>query len=95
MTIAKLCRVSGRVQGVFYRASTQQQANQLGLSGYAKNLPDGSVEVLVVGESSKVDELVRWLWQGSPRSQVSDVIVIEVDLEMAVGKSGQDQFLTS
>jgi acylphosphatase len=78
MIVGKRCLVAGRVQGVFYRASTQQQAQRLNLSGYAKNLPDGRVEVLVVGESSQVDQLVAWLWQGPPASHVTNVEVFAI-----------------
>lgn len=67
------CYVSGRVQGVWYRGHTQRKALELGLSGYARNLADGRVEVLVCGEMSAVTALRQWLWQGSPRSQVTSV----------------------
>ena len=65
--------VSGRVQGVFYRASTRTQAQQLGLTGHARNLPDGRVEVLAYGPADALDALERWLWQGSPASEVEGV----------------------
>lgn len=67
------CRVSGRVQGVWFRASTREQALQLGLNGYAKNLADGSVEVLACGTQTALDELEAWLWQGPPAAEVRDV----------------------
>jgi acylphosphatase len=67
------CYVSGRVQGVFFRASTRRQAELLGLTGYARNLDNGDVEVLMCGESSQLDSLQDWLWQGSRWSDVSDV----------------------
>ena len=67
------CLVSGRVQGVWFRASTQQQARQLDITGYAKNLPDGRVEVVACGEHEAVAALREWLWQGPPAAQVSDV----------------------
>ena len=70
--------MSGRVQGVFYRASTCQRAQELGCRGYARNLPDGSVEVLAVGEPAAVDALIEWLWQGPPAAHVSDVKCREV-----------------
>jgi acylphosphatase len=89
MPIAKRCLVAGRVQGVYYRASTQQQAMKLGVAGYAKNLPDGRVEVLAVGEPEEVDALVKWLWTGSPASQVIAVEVEPVDIGEA-----PTQFLT-
>jgi acylphosphatase len=76
MSIAKRCLISGRVQGVFFRASTQQQARKLGVTGYAKNLAGGAVEVLVVGDRAPVEALVQWLWQGPPSAQV-----VRVDVE--------------
>jgi acylphosphatase len=65
--------VSGRVQGVFYRASTREQALRLGLAGHAKNRLDGSVEVLASGEADALDALERWLQQGPPAAKV-DVV---------------------
>ncbi len=65
--------VSGRVQGVWFRASTRQQAVGLGLSGYAINLPDGRVEVLACGEETAVEALAAWLWRGPELAQVEDV----------------------
>ena len=77
--IARRCYVSGRVQGVFYRASTSQRALELGCRGYARNLPDGRVEVLAVGDADAVRALIEWLWQGPPAAHVHDVAVTEVD----------------
>lgn len=65
--------VSGRVQGVFYRASTREQALRLGLAGHARNLSDGRVEVLAYGQAAALDALERWLWQGPSAAEVSDV----------------------
>jgi acylphosphatase len=76
--IARRCYVSGRVQGVFFRASTRQKAAELGLRGYARNLADGRVEVLVVGEHALTQSLIDWLWQGPPSAHVSNVEVIEL-----------------
>jgi acylphosphatase len=73
MSVCFLCRVSGRVQGVFFRASTQREAQQLGLTGHAHNLTDGSVEVLVCGDAAAVQQLQAWLWQGPPAARVSNV----------------------
>ena len=67
------CLVSGRVQGVFYRATTQRQAQTLGLTGWARNLPDGRVEVLACGESQAVEKLKDWLWVGPARAEVTRV----------------------
>jgi acylphosphatase len=81
--VCKRCLVSGKVQGVFYRASTAEQAKRLGLAGYAKNLPDGRVEVLACGEQSKVEELIAWLRQGPPSAKVSGVEVQDADASQA------------
>jgi len=78
--IARRCHVSGRVQGVYYRASTRERALQLGLAGYARNLDDGRVEVLIVGEPATVHSLIRWLHVGPPAANVSDVAVQEIPL---------------
>jgi len=65
--------VSGRVQGVFFRASARGQALGLGLSGHAKNLDDGRVEVLASGRGEALDVLEQWLRQGPPASKVEQV----------------------
>lgn len=65
--------VSGKVQGVFFRASTREQAQRLGLRGYAKNLPDGRVEVLAAGEADALDALERWLHEGPPMARVERI----------------------
>lgn len=65
--------VSGRVQGVAFRACTRQQALVLCLRGHAVNLHDGCVEVLAVGEADAIDRLGEWLRQGSPLARVDDV----------------------
>ncbi len=59
-------RISGRVQGVFFRDSTRQRAQELGLTGWVKNLPDGRVEAVFEGPSEKVGEMLRWC-EGGPR----------------------------
>ena len=68
------------MQGVFYRASARQRAQELGCRGYARNLPDGRVEVLAVGDSAAVHALVEWLRQGPPAAHVTDVKCAEVTL---------------
>jgi len=65
--------VTGKVQGVFFRASTVRIAEQLGLRGYARNLPDGRVEVLALGEPRSVANLAEWLRKGPPLASVSAV----------------------
>lgn len=67
------CKVSGHVQGVFYRAATQRRATELGLDGWVRNLPDGSVEVLACGEEAVLAVLRDWLRQGPPRALVAEV----------------------
>lgn len=67
------CRVEGRVQGVFYRASTRNQARELGVSGFARNLPDGAVEVLACGDVGAVRALRDWLWEGPSHAAVEQV----------------------
>jgi len=73
--------VTGRVQGVFFRASTREAALKLQLTGYARNLPDGRVEVLAFGEPDAVQGLLDWLWRGSPASEVKFVDVQELALD--------------
>ena len=67
-------RVTGKVQGVFFRASTRTEAQRLGLRGHARNLPDGSVEVLAVGDGNAIDALARWLQHGPPQARVDEVV---------------------
>ncbi len=68
------CLVSGRVQGVFFRANTRQQAEQLNLTGYAHNLPDGRVEVIASGEQQALEMLKIWLSQGPELADVIEVV---------------------
>jgi acylphosphatase len=72
-TQAIRCVVGGRVQGVYYRSATAEQAERLKLDGWVKNLPDGRVEVVVSGEHAAVAALARWLWQGPPAARVDAV----------------------
>jgi acylphosphatase len=77
--VCRLSVVSGRVQGVFYRATCVRKAESLGLTGHARNLGDGRVEVLACGEAAAVAQFVAWLWEGSPASKVTAVDTAEVD----------------
>jgi acylphosphatase len=70
MKTAIRCVVSGRVQGVYFRGSTREQAQQLGITGWAKNLPDGTVEVLACGTPDALQTLQRWLQRGPPMAHV-------------------------
>ena len=74
--VARRCLVAGRVQGVFYRASTRARAEALGVTGHARNLPDGRVEVLAYGTPQAVQALCEWLWQGPP---AADVVSVEIE----------------
>ncbi len=65
--------IEGRVQGVFFRASTVEQANRLGLTGWVRNCPEGSVEIVAEGEKSAVEKLIRWCHQGPPGAHVHNV----------------------
>jgi acylphosphatase len=87
MTIARRCYVSGRVHGVFYRASTRERALALGLSGHAINLPDGRVEVLAVGTVDAVRALIDWLWIGPPLAHVRDIEILELDVDESLVES--------
>lgn len=75
--ICKKCLISGRVQGVFYRGTAAQRARELGVRGYARNLPDGRVEVLACGDDEAVQTFVSWLWTGSSASKVIAVEITE------------------
>ena len=75
---AKRVLVSGRVQGVFFRASTARRARSLGVTGHAINLPDGRVEVLVVGPDDAVDALLEYLHEGPPGARVTGLEVEDV-----------------
>ena len=75
--IGRHIRVIGRVQGVFFRAWTQQQANELGVTGWVRNAADGSVEAHLAGEESAVDQLIERLHAGPP-SAVVDCVKVAV-----------------
>jgi acylphosphatase len=66
--------VSGRVQGVAFRAHTRQQALALGLRGHARNLADGRVEVIAAGDAAAIDTLAAWLRHGPPLARVETVV---------------------
>jgi len=75
--------IYGRVQGVFFRAYTADEANALGLKGWVRNLPDGSVEAVFEGEEKAVQQMITWCYRGSPRSHVTKV---DVDFESYRGE---------
>lgn len=67
--------ISGQVQGVWYRTSTKEQADDLGLTGWVRNTTDGDVEAVFEGEERSVDEMIAWCHQGPQFAQVTDVKV--------------------
>lgn len=69
--------VEGRVQGVFYRASTHEQAVQLGITGWVKNLMDGRVELVACGTEEQLAKLETWLYRGPPLAEVEDIEIQE------------------
>jgi len=76
-TITRLLRITGRVQGVYYRASTVQQAQALALRGWVRNRLDGSVEALVTGPADAVQTLIEWAQRGPAMARVDRVEVQE------------------
>ncbi|MDA8486082.1 acylphosphatase [Metapseudomonas lalkuanensis] len=86
--MARICLhgyVSGKVQGVYYRQSTQEQADRLELDGWVRNLADGRVEVLLEGEEDAVRELAGWLEQGPAEAKVTGVELQEQPLQGITG----------
>ncbi|HBH36446.1 MAG TPA: acylphosphatase [Gammaproteobacteria bacterium] len=79
------CRISGRVQGVFFRDSTRRIARQLGLRGSAVNLPDGSVQVVACGEQQSIEVLKNFLSEGPSRARVDQVSCEAVEIEPPPG----------
>ncbi len=69
--------ISGKVQGVWFRAYTKEEADKLGVKGWVRNLPDGRVEAVFEGEEKAVDAMVGWCYEGSPMARVENVEVIE------------------
>lgn len=72
--------VRGKVQGVWFRASTREQALSLGLCGWVRNLPSGEVEVLAIGPKAKAQALESWLHQGPSKAEVQEVSTEEQEL---------------
>ena len=73
MTVLAKLKIHGRVQGVFFRQSTREKARELGLSGWVKNMPDGTVEALAAGPENVVNELIAWCEQGPAYARVEKV----------------------
>jgi len=75
--------ISGRVQGVWFRANTKEKARQLNVKGWVRNLPDGRVEAVFEGDKEAVEEMIRWCHQGPPLAKVEKV---EVEYREPEGK---------
>ena len=71
--------ITGRVQGVFYRKEAQREAQKLGLGGFVRNEPDGSVYAEAEGSETQVGALIRWCRRGPAHARVEDVRVTEMD----------------
>ncbi len=74
-------RIRGRVQGVFYRKTTEDIARALGLSGWVRNMTDGSVEAFAIGPREKLEQLISWCADGPPSAQVDSVETLWKTLE--------------
>jgi acylphosphatase len=87
MTVRKRIVVSGRVQGVFFRDSARREATRLGISGSARNMPDGTVEVIAEGDEGAVEQLAEWCRSGPSHADVTDVQVTNEEPQGTTGFS--------
>lgn len=85
MTIRRRLLVSGQVQGVFYRDSCRRRAEEKGIAGAARNLPDGRVEVLLEGDEDAVEHMIEWCRRGSDMARVDSV---EIEEQEPRGETG-------
>ena len=76
MQSTKRIKVIGKVQGVYFRKSTKQQANKYSIAGYVRNMPDGSVEAVCQGEQENIDKFIEWCKIG-PKSAIVEKVIIE------------------
>jgi acylphosphatase len=72
--------VSGKVQGVFYRVSTEKKANEIGLTGFVRNEPDGKVYIEAQGTEEQLDEFVKWCKRGPERAKVDEITTRTIPL---------------
>ena len=79
--LTKKILVTGKVQGVFYRATAKDVADLLGIKGWVKNLPDRNVEITATATEELLQKFIAWCKQGPPKARVDDVIVEELNLE--------------
>lgn len=85
MSVARHVRITGLVQGVFFRAWTADEARRLGIIGWVRNCPDGSVEAHIEGELNSVERLVALLHDGPPHARVDTVKISEAEIEELTG----------
>ena len=77
--------VTGRVQGVFYRQSTKEKAQEFAITGEVRNNSDGTVSIIATGERDNLDKLISWCHIGPPRAQVVSVVVTDVERREFLG----------
>jgi len=77
--------ISGKVQGVFFRQSTVDEATRLGLNGFAKNLADGRVEVVAEGDDDVLEHFAAWLHEGPPMASVTEIEQHVIDIDVPQG----------
>jgi len=82
--VIRCYRITGKVQGVFFRHSARLEAERLGVRGAARNLADGSVEVIAAGAAAAVDELCEWLRRGPPAARVDEVTQLAVAADVRI-----------
>jgi acylphosphatase len=88
LELSRTCRrfgITGKVQGVYFRHSTRLEAERLAITGFARNLPDGSVEVLALGAAAALEELHRWLHHGPDGARVDSVRELAVEEGASAG----------
>jgi acylphosphatase len=81
MKINKRIQIKGKVQGVFFRKSTQEKALQLGITGWVQNEPDGSVLTEIEGTAEAIAQMEQWLHQGPERARVEEVMIVEGEVK--------------
>ena len=79
MSVRRRVKVHGAVQGVYFRNATRREASRTGVSGWAENCPDGSVEVVMEGDEYAIEQMISFLKSNPGRSRVDDVEVEEED----------------
>ena len=70
-------KITGKVQGVFFRASARKKADELGVKGFVRNEPDGSVYIEAEGDEAQLDQMTSWCWTGPPRARVDKIEVAD------------------